>query len=433
MDIFGLKIKNKNSFKQDAINEAYKIIESNNFNPKVDFFSFLGNLFQKGFYINFNSNNWISNAYEKCSPLSTIIGRVSKAMCNGIWWIVDENDTDVSELYPDIKHILKTPNPFQTWTEFFLQVDIYRQLYGESFIYYPSIPGINNRMIFCLCPSNVSIDINRDIDIIQLSKSNINYIYDSSFFKRKKIDSEEILHVRDNFQNITEYTGCFKNYSRVNSLKFEIKNIVQAQEAIYSLNKDRGAQGILSNDGRDADGTSILTPGEKNRIEEKFKRKYGLSTNDEKVLVTQFALKWQQMSFNVKDLMLFEGIRENIANIADSFDYPFELLANDKGTTFNNKSEAKKILYQDNIIPMSIIYSELFTNFFKLKEGHKIIIDFSHIECLQKAELDRNNATLKLNQAQKIAYESGIISMEEWRESLGLDRKINGNTMYEKN
>ena len=53
---------------------------------------FTGNKKTPGFKIDLTSFYGLKDAYEKCSPISTIIGKLAMAMSNGKWWIVDEND-----------------------------------------------------------------------------------------------------------------------------------------------------------------------------------------------------------------------------------------------------------------------------------------------------------------------------------------------------
>ena len=151
--------------------------------------------------------------------------------------------------------------------------------------------------------------------------------------------------------------------------------------------------------------------------------KYGLSARQAKVIVTNASLKWQQMTFSVKDLMLFEGINKNIQLLCDAFGYPYELLGNDSGVTYANKLEAKRSFYQDSIIPISKIYAEKFTEFFGL-EGVSVAIDYSDVECLRMAEKEQAEAFYRKNEAMRIAYEKGVVSTAEWRLYIGYDEEI---------
>ena len=166
-----------------------------------------------------------------------------------------------------------------------------------------------------------------------------------------------------------------------------------------------------------------MSPSEKNEIQREYKLRYGVGVGQDKVLITNADLQWQQMSFNVKDLMLFEGIESNIQRLADALDYPYELISSGKGVTYANKLEAKRDYYQNNIIPLAKYYAEAFSNFFGLTKD-SIYIDFSSVECLRKSEQERADELNRLNQAFQIAKNNGVISRTEWRIALGMPEEI---------
>jgi len=408
---------------------SQKSIIADNSLSSRSFFTWTGNEFSKGFTIDLNSAQDLVVAYKLCSPVSTIINRLSLAMANGKCWVVDESDSNVIEAYPHISNIIDAPNPFQSWQEFIIQLDAYRNIFGEVFVYAPTKVGLEKQILYVLNPTHVTPIISKEIDFFAKKEDIIKgYKYRANYFRTSTFDVKDILHIKDLYQILSDDAIQFRGKSRLTSLENEIKNVIQAQEAIHALNKDRGAMGVLSNKSRDVAGLIALTPKEREEIEERLRTHYGLSRNRSKVLLTDSDLQWQSMTFNVRDLMLFEGIKQNIESISDAFNYPFELLANSKGTTYANKNEAKKSLYQDGVMPIAEMYAQAFTTFFGLKDGHKFTIDFSHIECMQEARKEQAEAKRALNAANQIAFQNGIISMEEWRESLDLDEKINGNT-----
>jgi HK97 family phage portal protein len=402
----------------------------------ADFMSFDGNKDTAPFHISFDKLPGVRKAYCKCSPVSTMINRLASSMANGRWWLTDKNNNDVSDRYPDLTKLLKTPNPLQIRTEFIKQVDIYRNLYGITYIWAVIPEGftspedatalwpLNPERINPVYKENARMYYTQNIEdiiekyVITIGNETIN------------VNPKEILCIKDNsLDMLYENEACS---TKLKGLEYEVRNIMQAQEAIYALNKDRGAMGIITNKSKDASGNVPLVPKDKEDLHAEFKKNYGLSHKQAKVIITNADLAWIQMSFNVKDLMLFEGIKQNIESIADTFNYPFELLANQKGTTYANRNEAIKYLYQDNVIPAASIYAEKFTNFFNL-ENVKIEIDFSEVEYLKEAQKEKAEAWLKMNHALKIAYELNIITREEYREALDLDEKPKGNIYYDGN
>lgn len=399
----------------------------------IQLFSYSGDCDTPAFHISFDKLPGIRTAYCKCSPVSTMVNRLSSSMANGKWWITDKNNNDVSGKYPDLTRLLKKPNPLQTRTELIKQADTYRSLYGVTFIWAVIPGGFNSTLdaaaLWAINPERIE-PVYKKGKIFYYSQ-NIEDIIEKYVItvgsETITVSPKEILCIKDtSLDSLSENAEC---PSRLKGLEYEVRNIIQAQEAIYALNKDRGAQGIITNKSKDSSGNFPLSPEEKKQLQDEYKKQYGLSYKQAKIIISDADLSWLQMSFNVKDLMLFEGIKQNIESISDAFNYPFELLANQKGTTYANRSEAIKYLYQDNVIPAANIYAEKFTEFFGLEDAI-VEIDFSHVEYLREAEKEKAEALLKMNQALQIPYKLKVITREEYRAALDLDEKPKGNTYY---
>lgn len=403
--------------------------------PRPDFFSFTGSCNSQPFSINLNSLSGLSEAYIKCSPVSTVIGRLSSAMANGKWWVVDKNDNDKSNENRRIIDIIRNPNPLQSWTELIIQADTYRYVYGEVFFYFSIPVGLiftpqDAVSVYAINPEYVEIKTKGKL----LEQSDVSGIIEKYIINTgsdiKEVSPDNMLHIRDNYQNLYIHANDIRGKSRLSSLEFEIRNIIQAQEAIYSLNSDRGAMGLITNKTKDTSGSIPLTENEKKQLREAYQRTYGIGVNKDKVMISDADVQFQQMTFNVKDLMLFEGIKSNIEQITDVFGYQFELLANSKGATFSNKSEAEKIMYQDTIIPFSKIYAEKFTKMFQLPDDQEIIIDFSDVECMKEGEKERAESLRAKNQANHISFTDGVITKNEWRQSIEMDEIKGGDVYY---
>ena len=399
---------------------------NSNIGAGAQFFTFTGDKCTPGFTVDFNSIYGINDAYDKCSTLKAIVNRMALVIANVKLWILDDAGNDVSDKYKDLANLLKRPNFIQTWPEFIQQLDVYRQLYGEAFIY-ASVPiGFNNanaNALWVLNPLFIDIESNgRLYDQIDIENIGLRYIFNCSG-QRRELDPSNVLHIKDVNQNIDFSPNDLRGSSRLLGLETSLANIIQAEEAIYTMNRDRGAIGILSNDQKDISGTIPLTDDEKESLRNQYQSLYGLSARQAKVIITNASLKWQSISFNVKDLMLLEGIEKNIQLIADALGYPYDLLSTSKGVTYENKSEAKKLLYQDSIIPIANLYAEKLTGFFGLEQA-KIEFDFSNIECLKKSEKEAAETLYQLNQAMQTAYNNGVISRAEWRLAIGMDEDV---------
>jgi hypothetical protein len=156
-----------------------------------------------------------------------------------------------------------------------------------------------------------------------------------------------------------------------------------------------------------------LQQGEKESIQNDFKR-YGITGQDYQVVITDAQLKWQAMSYPTKDLMLFEEIEDDIDRIVDAYDWERDLLSRQKGSTFTNKKEAKKYVYESAIIPESKSRLQKFSEQF-LPQGQYLISDYSELYIFQEDKAKQAQALYTLNKAMETAFNSGVITADEWR------------------
>jgi phage portal protein BeeE len=183
----------------------------------------------------------------------------------------------------------------------------------------------------------------------------------------------------------------------------------------------RGALGVLSADPGKGQFTSMpLGEPQKEQLQKDFRR-YGLRNKQWQVILTTASLKWQQMGYATKDLMLLEEVQESTKSLCDGLNFPPHLLGL-IDPTFNNQKDAKKGLYEDGIIPDAESYYEQLSAWFQLDRFPLIIEkDFSHIPALQADQVQQATARKFLNEALTIEWETGLITLNEWRLKLGED------------
>lgn len=392
--------------------------------------------------LNLRTCSGLLTAYDECSVVSMILSRLANALANGRVAIRNkETKVETTYNYKSILKLLANPNAEQTYVDFIVDLDITKYLYGAAVVYAPKILGLKEvEGLYVIDPEHITVKYKAptslETAIVKVIES-IHVEIDSKIYDAKP---EEIFIIYDtpkavvgrNKSNTTlDGYQALSFKSRLNPLTYEVRNIIQAQEAIYSLNKDRGPQGFLTNDKRDTAGYIPLTSEEKAELRKLHRTNYGLSNNKDKIVISDAAVKWQPTSYNIKELMLFEGIKSNMCSIADAYNYPFELIANDKGTTFSNKSSAKAYLYQDNVIPNAKKVAEFLSDILKLREGDEFYFDFSHLEVFQQSAKDAAVSQRAVSQSMYVLYQSGAITKEEFRRECGLDDEVFGTSYIE--
>ena len=202
--------------------------------------------------------------------------------------------------------------------------------------------------------------------------------------------------------------------SPLQALQMPISNIRGAYGYRNVLINERGAIGLLSNDTKDMDGGVPLTESEKKKIENQYSKEYGIRENQSKVMVTSSSLKWTPMVYPTRDLMLFEEITSDLRIILDAYGLNEYLFSKESGTSYNNLIEGKRMAYQDSIIPYADDFSYKLTQYLGLDQKNEfILLDYSHIEALQKSKKEESEILKNKAEATRILSELGIYNPNE--------------------
>jgi hypothetical protein len=320
-----------------------------------------------------------------------------------------------------LRALMKKPNALQNWDQFEAQLYIYMQIFGYAVILPRKpfgFPNTDATSMWIIPPHMLEIEENESIfyqnDGRNLFKR-ITLVYKNT---RVNLDAEALWIMKDFTPSMN---SVILPESRLCSLSMCVNNIMGAYESRNVLINRRGALGLLSSDKQDESGNTALTPKEKEDLQQDFKQ-YGLRANQWQVIISNAAVKWQAMGYPTKDLMLFEEIEDDIMRLCDSYGYPYPLLSSNRTNSLggNNIGESKKLLYQDSIIPeANSIYTQWSLLFGMEDLNLELKKDYSHIPALQEDQAKLASARLITDQACKMEYESGIITLNQWLEKIG--------------
>lgn len=373
-------------------------------------------------------------AYNACSPLKAIIMKRSKSFNSGYRQVINTNTKKEvkSGRAAQLRKLVRKPNVLQNEAQFFAQQNAYVDIFGYC-------PVIKIR------PSGMPDEISQlwnippwlfDIEYTKkwLNQNRITGIYQSYkiYWEGQQID----IPARDLFFIFDDGIGtdCDTNLtipdSRLIGLEYDIANLVASLKSRNTLIVKRGAMGILSNESVDGDSGSVpMRPQEREDIQEQFK-KYGLVGQAYQVIITDANLKWQQMGFATKDLMLFEEKDSGIKSLCDTYGVPKVLMSLTADPTFDNQNQARKDFFENTIIPEISSRMEMFSNgvLENNEEGSDeegkvinlaIISDFSKLRVLQEDKVQAATARKTLDEALEKEYKSGLITKNMWLERLG--------------
>jgi len=375
-------------------------------------------------YLSLNLSSKLFEAVTLCSPLAAIIANLSDAYANGKQEVLNRTTQNyVRGAYKEWERLMDRPNPLQTRSQFRKQLYSFTKINGWCYVYPEYAIGFKDRpsALWIIPPYLIEVEItgvNGTFPMKDPSKFRTLY-FTYNGIRQKLIESELIMFTDDSTE--IDYQTLLP-ISRLISLQKPISNIIAGLDARNNLIVRRGALGFISSDGQDAMGSKLpMQPQQRREIANEFHKSYGMTGERSMVAVVSAAVKWQQTAISTRDLMLFEEHESSTIDIADRFGYPAYLLGVKDGT-FTNTLEAEKSLYQNTIIPDSVAIDESLNEGLKTLENNiEIKNDYSHIESLQQSEQERSQARKSMNEACKIEWDNGLITLNEWRERLGDD------------
>ncbi len=321
-----------------------------------------------------------------------------------------------------IMEMMKSPNPYQTFRELAQQYSITKDLYGNAYLHpVYAFDRQKSKALYNLPAANAEIEF-----MDGAAPNPFNLTDYSDYVKRYKFkfqgglihyNPDEIIHYNDNSVKY-EKDKWLKGISRVTQLSQVCENIKTAYE-VRGIIQGNSPLGMITNQSTDGMGTVPLLPEDKENIQNELK-KYGATKKKYQFIVTSASLRYVSMATSVANLKLFDEVDDDQSAIADAFNFPVELFQNN--VTYENKKEAKKLLYQDSTIPEAKVWLDGLNKFFGFNDI-ELYPDYSHVSVLQE-DLERKakmwNWTVT---ALSKALADGAMTSEEYRinlEKIGL-------------
>jgi hypothetical protein len=370
-------------------------------------------------YFKYSDFNSCVSAYERCPPVAAIINRKTQSFINGKTWVLNSKDKQAEGAQANkLRKLLAKPNPIQYWRSFEAQLYTYFQAFGFAIILPVKpygFPNIDAKSLWNIPASWIDVNLTKE----NFTKSGgvaLKQLVIRFNNQPITIDISELIIIKDIAPSFSTLTFPA---SKLISLELPINNIIGAYESRNVLINFRGALGILTQDpGKGQFMPAAMSDPEKEALQRDFKR-YGLRSKQFQVILTTASLKWQSMGYATKDLMLMEEVEESTISICGNLNFPpFILGLSD--TTYNNMTEAKRSLYEDATIPDAENIYEQLTGAFEL-DNIRLDKDYTHIPSLQENKKESAEARKANNQAKKIEWRNGMITLDEWRTSNGED------------
>lgn len=404
--------------------------------------------------LNYSENRpaWVSlrnkEDFEKAARYNPIvkaaIGLLAKSTSNGRKVLYDAVSgevvpwTDKSAVVQHIHRlIVQRPNPLQSGMEFDYQGVFYRKVFG-------------NRYVSALMPSGFDseLDIMNIEALYNLPSQFVDVRTTGKLYKQTELsgiikeyavtntspieryEPHEILHFNE--VNISSEKPTVMGISPLEVLRDPIANTQDAFQAMSTILRTRGAQGILSANNKDGQGTIIpLDDEDKEEVKETFKQDYGLLNGQNPFLLSPVPLDYIKTIMSSKELGIYEEFANNSILIGNEFNVPPELLKTwIQGSTYENQVQSIRRLYQDATIP-SVEEDDQYLNYRLnlIRYGLVIGTAWEHIPALQANKKENSQAKAMDSNTAKEAYDRNIITLNEYRELIGYDA-VDGGDKY---
>ena len=375
--------------------------------------------------------------------LNGCIDILSRAAANGNKYLTDLKgneiawDSNKSGVKEARKLFVESPNPFQSPIEFNYERYYMYFTFGNNFVYLNnSLKNFETDLKTVKTMVNLPSEYTeikqtgRYYDQVELSGLVEKYVVTNENPVREFLDVNKIVHFND--VNTSETGRGLIGVSRLESLKWPITNTQLAFEAMNTILKSRGAQGIIKANTKDGQGTQIaLGDNQKKEIDDTFKTKYGLADGQSPYLISYSDIEYIKTIMNSKELGIYEEFSNNAMIISNGLNIPPELYKTyTTGATFENQTQAVKRLYQNTVIPLVKNEDQYWTTRLQFRKyGLEIHTSWDHIEALQQGFKDKASALALNVRSAEFSFNQNIITVNQYLDLMDLPQITNGN-MY---
>lgn len=330
--------------------------------------------------------------------------------------------TDDEAIQKAFSLLIGFPNPTQSAREFKKQGTFYFSVFGNRYVYVNLPIGFNKE-----------IDLLNILSMVNLPSQFVAARETGKFYNQTKLEGiisgyaltnedpikifkpHEILHFNE--VNFSSESAQVMGISKLESLKYPIKNTQLAFEAMTSLLQNRGMNAIISPKKTDGMGANVpLLPQEKKDVQDAMKD-YGMAKGQNQFLISPIGIDFTKTTLSSEELGIYKEFTNNAIIIANVLGVPPGLIKTVvDGSTYENLKEDTNRLYQDTIIPMVAGEDEYWTEKLNtVKYGFRIESRWDHVSALQTAKKEENIAFNLGAKGATVLYESNQIT---WNQSL---------------
>lgn len=322
-----------------------------------------------------------------------------------------------------VNKLMLQANYYENFKELMVEYIVMRLITGNAYIYADTDTTFSKALYkYCdryfVLPSQ---DVFAELDFAKpFTEDKVKYYTCTYLNQVRRIQKELVLHIKDS-QDYDEVT--FKGFSRLLSQKYTLANLVAVYEARNVIYTKRGALGAIISGKSDQDGTQPLTPKEIEELQDKFQRNYGLRSDKNQFVISEAPISYVQFGKSISELQPFEETLQDAIQIAGIFGVNKELIPRKDNSTFSNQRAAEIDCYSNVVMPLVNEFLEKFSHWSGLyNDGLYLSADFSQVDILVANRKEREEKNRIISEKCKMEFNMGIITLNDWRTQLDLDR-----------
>ncbi len=396
---FGRLIKSKPPVKKDFGGGVDYFLSNNSFTP---YGYDLGTFVKKGYL---------------CNPhVFTIVSYICRSLSQVPWRVYEIVDTpkaaknfskylELKDKHPieariyknaslepiedsPLNNLLKAPNGMQSWPDFFYELVGWKKLTGNSFVIGQNAIGFPDNLFAEIYPFPSPV-----LQVVPDSSGAISGFRTRDGFATNQVfDKEEVLFVKEwhpgNYAKSVNDPDYLLGMSMYEPLSKVVQRSNESFDASIGMIKNGKPEAILSSKTQIGPGSNpdIIEDHMREQWNQKFDGAKNWSRN--KVLFSGRELSWQAISYDPKQMGLNETDQVDFLTLARAAGIPIDLFSTGD-STYTNKNEARKDVWQTNFLPELRIWRDNFNKWlvpaYSKMLGKKLFLDYdvSGISVLQ--------------------------------------------------
>ena len=352
---------------------------------------------------------------------NAIVYRCVNEIANGAaaaQWLAYRNGVKL-EQHP-ILSLLQRPNPRKAGVEYFQALYAYLLLSGNSYGLQAGPEGAPPRELYLLRPDRVTI-IQDKTEIPAAYEYKINGKTEQRY--PVEIDGSSVVkhfalwHPLDDFYGMSPIQAA--------SLDIDQHNMAAQHNVGLLANGARPSGALIFKPKDDTGATIQLSEGQRNQLLSDLEMRFTGQKNAGRPLLLEGDFDWKEMGISPKDMDFLSLKNMAARDIALCFGVPGQLVGVPDSQTYANVAEARLALYEETIIPLMRRIESDINEWLSPLYGDDVQVQYDLDSIPAISERRRrifDNVIAGVN--------AGIISRNEARERLGLDKVEGADELY---